>query len=288
MVEPAAVDEAASLERVERRRRVAERRNRLRREVAAEDGGAVEDVPLGRVEAVEPARDQRLHGGRGIGEASALGSVGEEAARRTAGFPRRARRRVAASRRSASRHREGRRRARARRRRGAARGRAACRAPAASPTPAAARRDRAAPGREQDERRGRAPARDVLDQVEQRRVRPVPVLDHDDERPPPGERLEEEPQRPVRLSRRCSLGHAGHLGDAARDRRALGLAGDDGRDRVGVDSPERVPEQLDDRLVRRPRRTARSGRRGRGRCAPLAARARARGASCRCRARPER
>ena len=52
---------------------------------------------------------------------------------------------------------------------------------------------------EQQDRRGVAPLRDVLEQVEERRLRPVHVLDAHDERRAGGERLEQPPHRPERL-----------------------------------------------------------------------------------------
>ena len=58
---------------------------------------------------------------------------------------------------------------------------------------------------EQEDRRAAREAEDVLEQVEQRRLGPVDVVDGDDERSRGGERLEEPAKRPRRLLRRARL-----------------------------------------------------------------------------------
>ena len=67
---------------------------------------------------------------------------------------------------------------------------------------------RACDAEEQDRSAGRE-AGDILEQVEQRRLCPVHVLDDDDQRPVGGERLEQAAERPVRLFRRRGRGRGG-------------------------------------------------------------------------------
>ena len=50
-----------------------------------------------------------------------------------------------------------------------------------------------------ENRRVPAPAGDVLDEVEERRLAPLDVVEHEHDRPLPGERLEQAPHRPVDL-----------------------------------------------------------------------------------------
>ena len=58
---------------------------------------------------------------------------------------------------------------------------------------------------EEQDRGAAREAEDVLEQVEHRRLGPVDVVHHDDERSRDGERLEEPPERPRRLLRRARL-----------------------------------------------------------------------------------
>ena len=69
------------------------------------------------------------------------------------------------------------------------------------------------------------PAGEVLDEVEERRLRPLDVVEHEHERPLARERLEQPADRPVELVRaRAWLRPADGLEDAPARRLALGLA----------------------------------------------------------------
>ena len=167
------------------------------------------------------------------------------AARRRAGCPRRSRPRARAA--PARARGRARRRARPSPRGRAARARRASRPRVAPPRRAARRRG---PGARC---RGRRSARrwrggDVLDQVEQRRVGPVDVVDDEHERPRRGERLEEPAERPGGLVRRAS---AVARADRAMDERA-------------AKSPCRRPRATRRCRLRRARRR-RAGGRGRPR-----------------------
>ena len=65
----------------------------------------------------------------------------------------------------------------------------------------------------------------MLDEVEERRLGPVDVVEDDDERPPARERLEQPPDRPEALLLAGGpLGEADELADAVRDDVGLSLA----------------------------------------------------------------
>ena len=77
---------------------------------------------------------------------------------------------------------------------------------------------------EDHQRRPVAPADEVLDEIEQRRLRPVNVLEHKDERPRAREILEEAAERPERLLRARARAETEHACRALADeRRALAL-----------------------------------------------------------------
>jgi hypothetical protein len=94
-----------------------------------------------------------------------------------------------------------------------------------------------------------------LDEVEQRRLGPVHVLQHREDRALAGERLEESAHRPRRVRRR-RLPDAEHLREPRGDGRAVGRAGEPlvehARDRrsVGGRRPRDPGEQVDERRER--------------------------------------
>ena len=78
---------------------------------------------------------------------------------------------------------------------------------------------------DQQDRRLPRPVGDVLDEVEQCRLRPVDVVDHDDERAFRRERLEQSPGRPEQLLRRArGLDRPGEREQAIRGGFGLGTA----------------------------------------------------------------
>ena len=111
---------------------------------------------------------------------------------------------------------------------------------------------------EEDDGVGRGEVGDVLEQIQQRRLRPVHILEDGDERSSSGERLEQPANRPVGLFRR--RGRPGEaeelrqpLGDQRGLRRSLQQPLDPGADLVGavpVVDPGDLGEDLDDWPVR--------------------------------------
>ena len=96
---------------------------------------------------------------------------------------------------------------------------------------------------------------DRIGQVEHRRLRPVHVFEHYDERPLGGEDLEQAPHRPGGVGRE-RLADTKDLREAVAHGRPVGLRGQSlaerRRDRLGVStwSPGRLREQLDERRER--------------------------------------
>src|SRR6266545_2598428 len=124
-----------------------------------------------------------------------------------------------------------------------------------------ARRSGAAPGRPglselaarsaEDEDGGLGPLAEVLDQVEECRLRPVDVVEDEDDRPVSGDRLDEAADSPEGLARCCrSFGQSDQLGDPLRDLLGVVLLGkqlgDSRRRRFGRD----LPDDLGQREVR--------------------------------------
>ncbi len=130
--------------------------------------------------------------------------------------------------------------------------------------PAAPRRPRleqiGAAERDHHDRDVLRPVRDVIDQVEQRRLGPMHVVEHDHERPAPRQRLQERPDRPERLVHAGrALADPDHLRHAFGGLLAAAFAGNDPRDlaprlgrRVAVGQAGRLGDDLDDRPERDP------------------------------------
>ena len=164
----------------------------------------------------------------------------------------------------------------------------------ATPATAAARAAPVGPRRRTSSGTSRAPLHDVLDQVEQERLRPVEVVEHQHDGAGAGQPGEQPPHRPERLLRRRRRARAEQAGGAVDDPVALGLVvGDERRDplpdhvgRDGVADAGGGAERLRDRRERgEPAGVAPARRaRWRGRDAPR--RARRAGGSSRGRASP--
>ena len=104
---------------------------------------------------------------------------------------------------------------------------------------------------EQEDRRATAPVAHVVDQIEQRRVGPLDVVEDGHHRPVAGERLEEPPGGPRDLlGGRLGLGPAEEGAEHGADARRVLVARQQGLDRgggvVGL-LTERVAEQLGER-----------------------------------------
>ena len=98
-------------------------------------------------------------------------------------------------------------------------------------TPAGPRLEQVAARDAQDQHRRVDPLAEVLDEIEQRRLRPVDVVERDDQRPLPRDRLEQAANRPERLARRGrSFCPADDLGDTLRDLLRVFRAGEQRRD----------------------------------------------------------
>ena len=101
---------------------------------------------------------------------------------------------------------------------------------------------------EQQDRRVERPVDDVLDEIEERRLGPVQVVEHDDERPLARERLEELPHRPERRLRlAAALGEADRRGDALDDDVPLVVGREDAADRVERALASEPPNDLGER-----------------------------------------
>ena len=107
------------------------------------------------------------------------------------------------------------------------------------------------PGEAEKQDRSASEVGDVLHELEEGRLCPVHVLEHQDERPVRGERLEHAPGRTEGLlARRCTLARADGAGDARSDGRAFGIAREELRD-PGLDVGA---ERLEQDLAQRPER----------------------------------
>ena len=192
-------------------------------ELAADDGGALEERPLVRLEQVEPALEQRLHRGRHVVQhaRATLVHVREE----LLGEERVARcdlddtltsfgRQLVAS-----------------RERGEQRDRLLLGQGLEHERPLGPRRplvEQLGPCDADAEDRPGGPLRKLLDQVEQRRLCPVHVLEHEQQRALAGERLEEATDGPRALACGCrALGEPDQFEYSLRDElRVLGLCQD--------------------------------------------------------------
>ena len=118
------------------------------------------------------------------------------------------------------------------------------------PRPGGARLEQVRPGVAEDDDRADPERCDVLDEVEHGRLRPVDVLQADEERPILRDALEHPSDAPEELVARCDeLGLSDRRAETLEGRgRVLG-AGDRLRD--GVEATE-VAHQLDERPVRDP------------------------------------
>ena len=200
----------------------------------ADHGRALQHRALERLEPVEPRGEDGLDG---LGHADRLARRSAPAGARRARRARRPRRACAASPRGRAgcrrlrgrRHRRRPGRAGRRDSRAAASHRRAAAAPAGSSAfPAHAGRtlgEVAASEAADEDRRVAGPAREVLDQVEKRRLRPLDVVEDEQHRPLTRERLEEPPERPVELvAARVWLGATDGFEETAVHRLAVGLA----------------------------------------------------------------
>ncbi len=158
------------------------------------------------LEAVDARGQERLDGRRHglVCRVAGRRRAWRGSARRRAGCPRRARRSGAEPRGARSRPAAAPRRAVRLRRRQRIAARRASRRGGCRPGRALVEQVGTGEAEEQDWCAARE-AGDVLEEVEQRRLRPVDVVDRDDERPPAGERLEQAPERPRRLVRRARV-----------------------------------------------------------------------------------
>ena len=97
-----------------------------------------------------------------------------------------------------------------------------------APAPTGPHLEQLGPRDAEDQHRGLArPIREVLDQVEERRFRPVDVVEHEDDRALASEMLEQLADRPERVLRGAELSPAEQAGDLARDPIPIGCAGED-------------------------------------------------------------
>ena len=220
------------------------------RELAADDGGALEQRALVRLEQVEPALEQRLHRGRHVVQHAGATLVhvreellGEErvARRDLDDAPTSFCRQLVAS-----------------RERGEERDRLLLRQGLEHERSLGPRRplvEQLGPRDADGEDRPGGPLGELLDQVEQRRLCPVHVLEHEQQRALAGERLEEAADGPRALAGGCrALGEPDQLEHALRDELGvLGLREDSRRDQVP--RPSRGAAGTS-----RPRRRRRSGR----------------------------
>ena len=93
-----------------------------------------------------------------------------------------------------------------------------------------------------EDRRVARPAGEVLDQVEERGLRPLDVVQHEQHRPLAGERLEQPPESPVDLvAARMRLGAADRLEQAAAHGLAVALLGEDGVEVEAADDLDERP-----------------------------------------------
>ena len=180
----------------------AERRHRAGPELPPDDGCALERVALYGIEAVEPRREKRLdrrrqRRERGIG--AGLGEHRHELLR----VERVALRRVRHAEAKLGREDAGVVESVEQLRRLAGGERVE---PDDCSVPARTFLEQLGPGEtEEEDRRVAAPAAHVLDEVEQRRLGPVHVLEHDEQRPLARQSLEEAPHRPEELLRRAGV-----------------------------------------------------------------------------------
>ena len=189
------------------------------RELAADDGGALEQRPLVRCEQVEPALEQRLHRGRHVVEhaGATLVHVREE----LLGEERVARCDVddALASFAVSSLASG--------KRGEQRDRLLLGQGLEHERSLGPRRplvEQLGPREADGEDRPGGPLRELLDQVEQRRLGPVDVLEHEQQRTLAGERLEEAADGPRALAGGCrALGEPDQLEHALHDE--LGVLG---------------------------------------------------------------
>jgi hypothetical protein len=106
---------------------------------------------------------------------------------------------------------------------------------------------------DEEDRRVARPLGDVIDQIEKRRLGPMDVLEHDDERPVACKRLEQLPDRPERLlGGTMNLGSADRAADPRSDHLGVPVAFEKRADRrAGI-----VSRQVLNDLAQRPERDA--------------------------------